>query len=217
MKTNRFTTIGVSILAGGLLFVWAISPSGGVPKAVGLEQITPQSAASSLQADSPKSSGEGIAVHGNWTIVVRDANGTVVDRRDFHNDLTACGATLLMAATDSQGELFRFDNWLIRLATVQGPHQTPVFLVLEELVIDVTPWPSMSPAITLHGTAAAVAGAFVQVETAVSLQGPSSICDVTERVGTSSGIYWIFTRREISTLVLQDGQSVEVTVEVSFN
>jgi hypothetical protein len=48
-------------------------------------------------AAAPSSSGmnTGVTVHGHWTIVVRNPDGTVTDRRDFENSLALSGAYLL--------------------------------------------------------------------------------------------------------------------------
>lgn len=45
---------------------------------------------------SAPSGGEGIAVHGAWTINVRDPDGTLVERREFRNALTPHGAQRLL-------------------------------------------------------------------------------------------------------------------------
>jgi hypothetical protein len=54
-------------------------------------------AAASPSAE-PQASGEmntGVKVHGHWTIVVRNPDGTITDRRDFENSLAFGGAYLL--------------------------------------------------------------------------------------------------------------------------
>jgi hypothetical protein len=49
-----------------------------------------------------KGGGEGISVHGHWVITVKNADGTVAEKRDFENSLTTSGAentgSQLMAA-----------------------------------------------------------------------------------------------------------------------
>jgi hypothetical protein len=54
-------------------------------------------AAANPSAEAPSSGGmnTGVKVHGHWTIVVRNPDGTVTDRRDFENSLALSGAYLL--------------------------------------------------------------------------------------------------------------------------
>jgi hypothetical protein len=49
----------------------------------------------SAEARSSGGMNTGVKVHGHWTIVVRNPDGTVTDRRDFENSLALSGAYLL--------------------------------------------------------------------------------------------------------------------------
>jgi hypothetical protein len=56
--------------------------------------------------------GEGITVHGHWTIDVRQPDGTLVTHRDFENALTYAGAGVLVAVLSRGANI---SNWSIRL------------------------------------------------------------------------------------------------------
>lgn len=67
------------------------------------------------QTDESGGFGEGIQVHGDWTIEIRDPDGTLVDRHEFQNALTSNGATLL---SDLLGRNVSAGLWVV---TLSGP------------------------------------------------------------------------------------------------
>jgi hypothetical protein len=61
---------------------------------------------------------EGIKVHGDWTIVVKEPDGTVVSRHEFQNALKPSGKTALAGLVSGQA---RFGTWEVWLQGVGGP------------------------------------------------------------------------------------------------
>jgi len=94
----------------------------------GGERIAPSSAeplpAPSPAPERPKPAGgqgEGIGVRGQWTIEIRNPDGTIATRREFKNALTADGQTYLahlLARRLAPGP------WLIRLGGAPSPCRT---------------------------------------------------------------------------------------------
>ena len=66
---------------------------------------------------------EGIKVHGHWTLIIRNADGTQASRHEFQNSLLAPGARLLaqlLAGAATTGP------WMIFLTPDSGPGCNPV-------------------------------------------------------------------------------------------
>ena len=60
-------------------------------------------------AEAPPS--EGIQVHGHWTITVRNADGSVAERREFENALEAFGSYLLVYLLDGRATRLDDSTW----------------------------------------------------------------------------------------------------------
>jgi hypothetical protein len=72
--------------------------------------------ASSPAADSHANAPhEGIAIHGHWTIVVRNPDGTVTARRDFENALGLAGINLMQ---ELLGGIYTPGTWSLSLGNV---------------------------------------------------------------------------------------------------
>src|SRR5438309_7311126 len=76
-------------LAAGLVVVLVVTLAGNQPVRVGAPSTDQQSGLAAAQTTQSSSGGpnEGIRVHGNWTIEVRNADGTLASRTDFENAL----------------------------------------------------------------------------------------------------------------------------------
>jgi hypothetical protein len=74
----------------------SVAPAKSAAQAPELASATAKAAANpSAEAPSSGWMNTGVKVHGHWTIVVRNPDGTVTDRRDFENSLAFGGAYLL--------------------------------------------------------------------------------------------------------------------------
>jgi len=161
---------------------------------------------------------EGIKVHGDWTIVIRNADGSVASRHEFKNALVDFSVLpLLLAHGGSVGQ------WSV---TVSGPHPMtqpcqgaglPIHCVSVESpsggTLSVT---NSATNLTLVGSVKAqVSSPLASVETRFavcnSAQGPSLICQAS--------VFSTFTRKDISAQNIQvaAGQTIDVTVVISFS
>jgi len=64
--------------------------------------VAPKSATTMEEKSVPKNQNAGIKVHGRWSLVVRNADGTVSDRRDFENSLDLGGMFILQQLLTGQ-------------------------------------------------------------------------------------------------------------------
>jgi hypothetical protein len=171
---------------------------------------------------------EGIAVHGHWVIEVRNADGTLAERREFENALMTGGADVVAqlitgAATSGQ--------WSVKLNPTA--FDTPAYAnspflsgggQAGERSVAVTP--TLLPnGFELYGTATAdVTGDVVRVETGLavcftSLMTPSACLS---RVGDGSVNTTFqgrnFTGKSLPTPIgLAAKQIIQVTVTITFS
>ncbi len=70
-----------------------------------------------VNATSPDRPAEGIAVHGHWTIEVRNPDGTLGERREFENELSDSGGEALASILTRQ---YSVGSWFILLNNTAG-------------------------------------------------------------------------------------------------
>jgi len=187
----------------------------------------------------PSGPRDGIKVHGHWTIVVRNADGSVASRHEFENALTTGSAGSGNAAlAQFLARQYAIGTWQISLGnsnSSQDPcrtaNGTPVICFIVEPTSrykDVFDFPNLSVqvptsgtnafSIVLSGTAtAAAAGSISNVYTGLGAC-PSSVspsaCSGSAENSTGFG----FTGQNLSTAIsVQAGQSISVTVVLSFS
>lgn len=173
----------------------------------------PVMAAPGAAASQGSPTAEGIKVHGHWTIEVREADGALVERREFENVLTPFGAGHIVQVLARETVQ---DRWLIQLdggGGSTGADQlclrdgTPNRCVILESDADcffqfqfctLTIGVEADPALLLSGTVTAQrTGRIIQVWTS-----------------TSAGI---FTATSIDPIDVLEGQQVLVNVRISFS
>lgn len=172
--------------------------------------------------------GQGIQVHGHWTIEVRDPDGSLVTRREFENALGNTGpdalAGFLSRATSPGG-------WAVLLAGATGPlSPCGTDSILANCVVVEPQHPSGnnpvyfknltvgrtadSKKLVLGGNATAQRnGNISTVSTHVQFcNGPGSTC-----LGSNSQLM-IFTTHKLETSIdVKPGQQIQVTVEIGFS
>jgi len=96
-------------ILGALLALSSLFAQSTEPKTPAPSQSKPISGTSDSKAEgkpakkAKKPGDEGIAVHGHWTITVRNADGSIAQKRDFENSLnTSTGETGLLALLAGQ-------------------------------------------------------------------------------------------------------------------
>src|SRR3990172_1924035 len=121
-------------LAGGLAVAGAVALVVLVGAFSGDSGEADRSAARASQDDSagsaadPSDLGEGIQVHGDWVIEVRNADGSLAERREFQNQFLASHfMDLVLARTASVGE------WGLTLVAQGGPCGPAPFCFISEV------------------------------------------------------------------------------------
>lgn len=141
---------------------------------------------------------EGIQVHGHWTIEVRDADGTVAERREFENALSRFGEehlTKLLARTRTQG------TWSVFIGDETFPSRFGIIGEAGGLAVNEEDLDGMSRVETLV------------LEGSVQANQTGDITRV--RTFTSSAE---FTARALpSAIPVQQGQQILVRVEIGFS
>ena len=174
---------------------------------------------------------EGIAVHGHWTIEVRDPDGGLVERREFDNALVMGGSTalaLVAAGLQTSGVWWvDLDHGgaggrpcaggtlpcrIIESAAGGGGH------VFSTLTVSV---PNAGPdtgKLVLSGTATADNDTLISfVQTTLSLCDPAA-APITDCVGGSGIGNYTFTQASVSPAVsIVSGQQILVTVIITFS
>jgi hypothetical protein len=162
---------------------------------------------------------EGIKVHGYWTLDVRNPDGTLSSHIEFENSLTSLGAGFLLDVLN--GKVDAIGRWLVQLSPSicdLGNGASSTCLITQEnppsagffgpLTVSI---PSTGPdtgKLVLKGTArAAAAGAITGVNT------------LFIRASDPKGFLNQFTSADISVtpVAVQPGQSIDVTVKISFS
>ena len=173
---------------------------------------------------------EGIKVHGHWTIEVRSADGSLVERREFDNALTSQGGgTLTRVLTRSAS----IGAWGILLSSSGGTHPciqsaSPAPCLVRESVAGggLTSWPGVTHFTTLTvGTDPPVSTVILQGTAIVEADG---IIDVVESISCTAmppsvdpavcNNGSVFTSQTLpSPVAVTAGQQVLITVQISFS
>jgi hypothetical protein len=110
--TPLIATVRISLALGVLLLVGAATADAEETRSI---------ARASEPEPAPSESGvgpvEGIRVHGQWTIEVRDPDGTLVERREFENALVGSGEAALMNVL---GRVWSIGGWRVVFPQAAG-------------------------------------------------------------------------------------------------
>jgi hypothetical protein len=157
---------------------------------------------------SPRVPGDGIKVHGHWTIELTNPDGTLAARHEFENALLNQGARVLATLLQSNSPR---GFWLVQVGTPTGgpcgPNATPCFLSEPgsqisgaALTIELM---ANGEAVRLRGTATA------------GLDGDISLVTTNQFIGNQS---FVFSQRTLATPIhVVSGQSITVSVVFSFS
>jgi hypothetical protein len=201
------------------------------------EESQTEKAEKSFMEERPTGNGshEGIKVHGHWTIEVRNPDGTLVTHREFENSFAGAGAyplTTVLARANAVG------GWLISLSGGPSAGACPgsgVGLSSGDCVIEdsantitgtgifhtlavTTPTNTAGlNTLQLAGTATAGgAGQISIVNTIINVCPGGTGCEPAV-----SGIYvsagYLFTQAGITAIPISSGQTIAVTVNISFS
>jgi hypothetical protein len=122
MKRGRvlgaLVVAGALAIAGALAVVVLMSPFGGDAGEGDAATVRDSQDNAADAAGDPSGVGEGIEVHGDWVIEVRNADGSLAERREFENTLNATGAHYLTRLLDRSATM---GAWAITLYGNPGP------------------------------------------------------------------------------------------------
>lgn len=185
-----------------------------------------------VQREESRGGHEGIKVHGHWTIVVRNADGSVASRNEFENALVTGGRgdfilTGLLSRTLVSG------LWAIQLSGAQqlcDVNGSPRACFITELGNGNFTAPNSFPnlvmaapngpnsSLSLSGTAKATNSGGIDTVTTM-LEACSVSVGTAQCVATQTPIGGLsFTAQTLKTpIAVQAGQSVDVTVVLSFS
>jgi hypothetical protein len=242
-KWMTLATLVVAVLFAAVI----VGAQDKTPKTAGAEKPDPTPANSHVQSqptggDQQEAADgrqpEGIKVHGHWTIVVRNADGSMASQNEFENALTTGSGGGNAALSQFLGRQYAIGTWQISFGNPSNSSQdpcrtangTPVICFIVESSSKITGtyvFPNLSVqlpgsgsnafSIVLSGTAtAAAAGSISNVHTNLGAC-PSSVspsaCSGSAENSTGFG----FTGQTLtSPISVQAGQSISVTVVLSF-
>ena len=213
MTHKRFFTIGGSFSLGAAialtlaLLLGAFGGSGGgVPLAT-----------------APNGTGEGIAVHGHWTVEVTDPDGTTVSRTEFENALSSIGELALATFLSRSSPV---GSWQIELAdnVCENNSGTPTTcFITEDSFTQNQYFPNLTvtrldSTVVLEGTAIVqrddeISAVRTYVTVCLASTTPED-CDAT----TSPFPVFPFTATALSPAIpVVTGQIIDVRVEISFS
>jgi len=183
-----------------------------------LAQERPAPAASTVadhHGSNAKPAGDGIKVHGHWTVDVRNADGSLASHNEFENACAQCGEALVPLLA-KQGSIVR---WRVRAGSTNSASPCSMFsqgwfCQLEEPGTPVLPeeqnalFPTLQ--LTANGAVFQLAGTFTASQNGV-------IDFVLSQVdGTTT--FANFSERSLATPIqITAGQQVRVTVTFSFS
>jgi hypothetical protein len=211
----RITLAGVSLRAAVILgLVFSLAPAAGAQMPAVKAKASPAKAQIATAAKPSGGTQEGIQVHGHWTIVVRDADGKEVTRREFDNALLDEGKGVLALLLAKQ---FALQEWAIQLSDVNGG---PCGVIFEPNSTQGGGIPGISKTLTV--TSNLVPGN-ANART-VQLKGDTRalvVCDIARvdtAVYSAQGTAGFFTRANLQpAITVAVNRFIEVTVVLSFS
>ena len=225
MIKGNFYAASVAVVVG--LFLAGCSalrvPSGQAQGEPGVSNA-PAQVARAVPAGGPS---EGIKVHGNWVIEVRNPDGALVTRREFQNALNS-----LFGPQSLAGILARQKTpglWVVKLGSdpvaacstplfpcviaESGDNTTAETNLFKTLTVNVSG--ANSEKVELKGSATAANTAFITSVSTFISECPPTTPPATSCQPVASGI---FTGTGISPGVpVSPGQQIQVTVTISFS
>lgn len=187
-----------------------------IPVAAQAQATKPQSSAPSARSQSnaaprEQTSGaphEGIKVHGHWTIVVRNADGSVASRNEFENALTSGGAQALVSLlTQAQSTA---PVWSIAISGNTGPGQGLGFRASASVqAVNGTVVLTASQKVNTLGTSTFQLTVVDSDVNLTSLGATFTSRDLTQPVPPST--------TAPGPITVQNGQTVDATVTLSFS
>lgn len=173
---------------------------------------------------SPKGPQEGIKVHGHWTIVIRNEDGSVASRNEFENALAPTGRDLLVAALMGRSTL---GPWTMNLAdSLNGMCSTSFanwsnkFCVFEQgtnLTVDVPTSGPNAGKVVLSGSIKTVLSGDILVANTFITSCSNTVPATSCTFGPPLSITHLTSKILSSPIPVQANQTMDVTVVISFS
>jgi hypothetical protein len=166
-----------------------------------------------------RATGEGVKVHGHWTIDVKNPDGTLVSHHEFENALVQTGQNLLSSVLAHKGTVV---GWAVLLDDSGG---IPQWIIAEPQLQQQPPFgsPLFPPQVTTPNLTATT-GTPQQTVLQGSVQAVSSLSIATVQTmlaiqisGQPLGGDFFSQRALPQTITVQAGQIAQVTVVFSFS
>lgn len=165
---------------------------------------------------------QGIKVHGHWTIEVRDVDGRVVSHTEISNHLTPEGAQLLSALLARQASV------LLWGVTVDGSQRTVGHPCVDKSAMParerscLVSEPSFDSTYGGHNSetlqVSVQTGGVLRLHGTGRAQRASIISSVATVVSSSAGGAPVtFTSASVNDIPVRQGQTIQVTVLISFS
>jgi hypothetical protein len=211
----KITLAGIILRAAVILgLVLSLVPAAGAQMPAVKAKSAP---AKSQTATAAKPSGvprEGIKVHGHWTIVLRDAKGKEIERREFDNALMDAGKGLLAGLLSRQ---LTVGEWGVVLTDSSS---TFIGVILEPASSNNLGIPVVSKtlAVTLVPAGGTSMAGTVQLKGDTRAIVAANITQVQTLIFTGQGGSGIFSAATLpSPINVAANQLIEVTVVLSFS
>jgi hypothetical protein len=213
---RRATSFGISIAA--LFLIVGCGSSGQiaatVPGSAQIPGLIDTGAITAPQVPAPTGLGQGIQVHGWWTIDVRDPNGTIRSHTEFENALWSGQGDFALASFLSRSNSVGLWNVTADNAGSGAPYayiQSYESAAGGNLTVTL---PSNPSQVVLHGSKQAVS-AFTATRVVTGVQQ----CPIAAVSGTDCGTgYRAFTTHDVVPgIAVAEGQSVDLKIVFSFS
>jgi hypothetical protein len=166
-----------------------------------------------------------IKVHGHWKIVIRNPDGSIASHHEFENSLSWGGQALAGVLTHT----LTIGPWAVILHSACGLSGFPAACAIQEanapalsgseafsnLTVQLGGSAPHQDIVILTGSAKSTQGGTIsEVDTTVTTCAPTTLASACGPLGSHSQR---FTSQTISPLTVQPGQTIDVTVQLSFS
>lgn len=172
-----------------------------------------------LAQEKEKATGDGIKVHGHWTIDVKNADGSLASHHEFENALTSDGAASLsrLLATPNTTVV----GWTITVINNTGGLRTLTLgQGLDAVAADspnLTVTAGGPPSVSGSGQQTVLQGS-IQVPAAFSISEVDTFLDTNTQSAPDQPLLSSFSRRTLPQAIdVQSNQIVQITVVFSFS
>lgn len=213
MPNRSLSAAALGALAAALLML---------PRPLAAQQTTTPAVAAAKKASRQH---DGIKVHGWWTIVVTNPDGSVAQKREFENSLTSYGATALLKVITAQYASGNWGIWLSSGSTTSNPPcagvSTCVISVSGSSLLNSDANASGDLKLAFNGGTMTLTGSYAanQNGTVGQVQTLMGYCSAAIAPVSCDANYSVtFTQKTLSSPIsVTSGQTINITVNLFFS